>query len=512
MNSAVSHDETRLAEARLGSPPADSLIQYRDLPALLHEKHHFREFACVDLAHTVMLAEQNIVSADVARSILAGLLELRDQDPETFPVDPVKGSFLLQVESFLSERMREDVAGQMHTGRSRIDQGATVCRLHVRGRLIDVMDRLNDFRAVLIEQANAHSRTIMPGYTHLQHAQPWVFGHYLLSLCTRLADDCTRLRETYARTNLNPLGSVGLAGTSWPLDRARTTELLGFSAVLENSKLGKEAFYAAEGLGTLSLLMATLNDLATDLHMWSASEFGFVESDDAFCGTSSIFPQKKNPTGLETVKRAAGESVTWLAGALACFRSEGTGDQAMRELPQIDGALDTTEGMLHLFTDIMATLIVHEDRMRAALSGSWCTASNLADVIVRETGLSFRQVHHVVARLVRICLAEDITPDSVTGAVLERAAQQTIGVNVSLSDPVLRQALDPVAFVNTRATAGSVAPGEVSRMVEVAQAQLLTDRSWLATERSRVLDAAARLNAAVEHIVSAQGDLDGFPS
>ena len=199
--------------------------------------------------------------------------------------------------------------------------------------------------------------------------------------------------------NLNPLGAVGLSGTSWPLDRHRTTELLGFSAVLENSKLGREAFYAADAIASLSFIMATLNDLSTDLHLWSSTEFGFVESDDAYCGTSSMFPQKKNPDGLEAVKKAAGGSVTWLATALATFRAEGTGDQAMRDLPLLDDALETTEGMLELLTGIVSTLVVHQERMRKALDGSWCTASNLADVIVRKTGLSFRQVHHVVARL-----------------------------------------------------------------------------------------------------------------
>lgn len=163
--------------------------------------------------------------------------------------------------------------------------------------------------------------------------------------------------------NLNPLGVVGLSGTSWPLNRHRTTELLGFGAVLENSKLGREAFYAADAIASLSFIMATLNDLSTDLHLWSSTEFGFVESDDAYCGTSSMFPQKKNPDGLEAVKKAAGGSVTWLA----TFRAEGTGDQAMRDLPLLDDALETTEGMLELLTGIVSTLVVHQERMAGRL-------------------------------------------------------------------------------------------------------------------------------------------------
>lgn len=503
MNKPVIEQQFLLSEARLSSPPAEALIKYHDIPGLAREMRHAREFNQVDLAHTVMLAEQGILPREVASVILKGLLELRSLAPSEIPMDPVKGSFLLQVEAFLFSRMGEDIGGQMHTGRSRIDQGTTVRRLYERNRLLDVVERLNQFRAALIDKAAKHSRAIMPGYTHMQQAQPWVFGHYLLSIATRLSEDFERLTQTFDRVNLNPLGAVGLAGTSWPLDRNRTTELLGFGAVLENSKLGREAFYAADAIAALSFVMATLNDLSTDLHIWSSSEFGFVESDDAYCGTSSIFPQKKNPAGLEAVKKAAGGSVTWLASALATFRSEGTGDQAMRDLPLIDEALETTEGMLDLLTGIVATLIVHEARMREGLEGSWCTASNLADVIVRKTGLSFRQVHHVVARLVRICVGENVSPAAVTVELLDRAARETIGRTIAIEEQALRSALDPEVFVETRVTAGSVSPVEVDRMLGIARDKLEHDDAWLAGERTHLAAAAERLESAINTVISA---------
>ncbi len=494
--------DTLLTEARLSTPPADALIKYHDLPGLMRETRKFREFNDVDCAHTVMLAECGILPRDVARTILSCLLELRHMEPAVFVVDPSKGSFLLQVEAYLFSRIGEDIGGQMHTGRSRIDQGTTVRRLYERNRLLIVFERLNDFRSALIKRAEEHSRAVMPGYTHMQQAQPWVFGHYLLSLSSRFEDDFDRLRAAYDRTNLNPLGAVGLSGTSWPLDRARTTELLGFAGLVENSKLGREAFYAAEAIGALSFVMSTLNDLATDLHLWSSAEFGFVESHDAYCGTSSIFPQKKNPIGLETIKAAAGGAVTWLSTALALFRAEGTGDQAMRELPQMDEALSTTEGMLDLFAGIVSTIIVHEDRMRSALDGSWCTASNLADVIVKETRLSFRQVHHAVARLVRICLAEQISPEAVTAMLLNRAANETLGHALDLSDETIRVALDPDVFVKTRQTTGSVAPAEVDRMIAGAKRRLRADLDWLGEERERISAASAELDHAIDGLVA----------
>lgn len=501
MNKPTVEREFLLSEARLSTPPSEALIKYSDAPGLAREKRQFREFNDVDLAHAIMLCERSILPRDVAKVILQGLLDLRDIDPEDFPTDPHKGSFLLQIESFLFSRMGEDIGGQLHTGRSRIDQGATVRRLYKRNRLLLVLARLNDFRAALIEKAKHHIHTVMPGYTHMQQAQPWVFGHYLLSFASRLEDDFDRLVEVYGRVNVNPLGAVGLSGTGWPLDRDRTTELLGFNAVLANSKLGREAFYAAETIGALSFVMATLNDLATDFHVWSSTEFGFVESADEYCGTSSIFPQKKNPAGLETIKKAAGGSVTWLSTALATFRAEGTGDQAMRDLPLIDDALQTVDGMLDLFGGIVTTMIVHEERMRLALAGSWCTASNLADVIVHETGLSFRQVHHVVARMVRICLDESILPSNVTGSILERAAQETLGRSLSFDETALKQALDPEVFVATRQTIGSVNPAEIHRMIGTAETKLVQDREWLSSEEHRLAVASGKLEAAARGIV-----------
>ncbi|MFM0348145.1 argininosuccinate lyase [Paraburkholderia sp. RL17-347-BIC-D] len=501
MTTQTVQNEMLLTEARLSAPPADRLVRYHDVPALDSEKRQYREFVAVDLAHTAMLVETGIVSRPVGQSILKQLLRMRSMQAQDFPVDVHKGSFLLQVESYLFDAIGEDFAGRMHTGRSRIDQGATVRRLYDRNRMLDVMDRLNVFQAAIAKQAARHARTIMPGYTHMQHAQPWVFGHYLLSFSTRLHDSFDRLAQAYARVNRNPLGAVGLAGTSWPLNRERTTHLLGFDAVLENSKLGREAWYAAETIGALSFVMADLNDLATDLHLWSSIEFGLVESDDSYCSTSSIFPQKKNPAGLETIKKAAGGAVTWLGTALATFRAEGTGDQAMRDLPLIHTALQTTEDMLDLFAGVIETLIVHEDRMAALLSGSWCTSSNLADVIVRESGMSFRQVHHIVARLVRNCVKGNIKADRVTGAMLDAAAVETAGVALGLMDATVRDALDPQRFVETRVTTGSVAPAEVDRLLARAEAEREADGEWIVAARRKLAAAQSALDSAVAAIV-----------
>jgi len=493
--------ESLLAEARLSAPPAARMVQYHDLPALEREKKQFREFVSVDLAHTVMLVEEGIIPASAGRAIVQQLAGISHMKPDDFPLDVRKGSFLLQVESYLFAAIGEDVGGQMHTGRSRIDQGATVRRLYKRNRLFGVMERLHEFQGSLATQAARHARTMMPGYTHLQHAQPWVFGHYLLSFSSRLHDSFERLAQAYRRTNRNPLGTVGLAGTSWPLNRKRTTELLGFDGLVVNSKLGREALYAADVIGALAFVMADLNDLATDLHLWSSTEFGMVECDDSYCGTSSIFPQKKNPTALETIKKAAGPAVTWLATALATFRAEGTGDQAMRELPLLDEALATTDAMLDLFTGVMETLTVHEDRMAGLLEDSWCTASNLADLIVRERGLSFRQVHHIVARVVRNCLSEGIAPGALTSALLDQAAMETLGLEIGVPTAVVRDALNPRRFVDTRVSEGGVGPSQVEELLHHAAAERAAERRWIHETRASLAGARQALDRAVAELL-----------
>lgn len=502
MNHTMPADGTLLTEARLARGPAEVFVRTSQGPGLRHEMGHFQEFLAVDQAHTVMLVEQGILSRAHGAAILGVLRDLAARGREGLDVDPERGSFLLQVEAELARRLGEDVGGRMHTGRSRIDQGATVRRLYKRGGMLRVMGRVLTLRASLLTQAGRHRRTVMPGYTHMQHAQPWIVGHYLHSMAVRFDEDFHRLTEAYARVNRSPLGAVGLAGTSWPLDRERTAALLGFNGLVENSRLAREAWYAAEAAAALSFIMGTLNDLATDLHVWSSWEFGLVETDDAFCGTSSIFPQKKNPAALESIKKASGGATQWLGHAMATFRGAGSGDQAIRELSMLDGALARTDDMLELATGIVDTLVVHEARMREVASGSWSTASNLADTLVRDAGLSYRQSHHVVGRLVRLCLRDGVPPSRASGALLDAAAQQTIGRPLGLRDEVVQGSLDVDSFVRTRVTRGSIAPSEVDRMLDEAERELEDDRAWLRVEQGRIAAATRALDEAVGGIIA----------
>ncbi|WRT70605.1 argininosuccinate lyase [Kwoniella shivajii] len=495
------HQGVAFTEARLAKPPSKLLQLYENLPAVEREKRQFDNFLQIDLAHLVMLTEQNIIPKSISRQLLPILLDMRSGGADAITLDMDKGTLLLQIEAVLAEKLGEDVAGMLHTARSRIDQGTTARRLYKRDKLLDVLSKLVELQSVLIKVATRHATTITPTYTHLQHSQPGTFGHYLSSYVVRFHDDFDRCKDALRRANKNPLGGVGLSGTSWPINRDRTSELLGFDGIIYHSKLSREAYYAAEIASSLSFIMATLNDLATDLHLFSSVEFGLVELDDSFCSTSSIFPQKKNPVTLEAIKGNAGPAVNWGSSALATFRGEGTGDQGMRSVPQLDSAFVTTSNMLELMTGIIDTLHVKSDRMKQLLSTSWCTSSNLADILVRNNKLSFRQAHHVVARLVRICELESIPRSQVVGENLERAGQETLGHPVTMSDIELRASLDPEEFVKTRISAGSVSPEEVYKILALTTDELAEDKSWLDAKKTQVENAEVKMRKAIEAIM-----------
>lgn len=498
----MQHTEKSFSAARLTKPPSAHLKQFYQLPGLEREKKQFDEFCQIDLAHTVMLVEREIVSKAVGRQLLAALLEVRGLGFSGLGVDADRGSLLFQIEAYLAEKVGDDIAGAVHTARSRIDQSATARRLFKRSGLLQVMDRIIFLQDVLIRAAEQYASTLMPSYTHLQQAQPGNFGHYLLSFASRLQSDFTRCAEVYSRVNLNPLGAVGLSGTAWPIDRDRTAELLGFDGIVYNSKLGREAYYAAEIAASLSFIMSDLNDLATDLHIWSSNEFSLVELDDSYCSTSSIFPQKKNPVTLETIKVAAGPAVAWFTSALATFRGEGTGDQAIRSVSLLDSAFVTTANMLELAAGIVATLQVHEERMSELLAASWSTTSNLADVLVRQYGLSFRQAHHVVARVVRICMVEGVPRSAVSTDIVQRASIETIDYEINMADTDLVAALDPSEFVLSRVSAGSVGPSEVAHMLTMEKDALARGRSWMQTTRGRLTSANKKLDKSIAKLLA----------
>jgi argininosuccinate lyase len=482
-----------LEEARLG-PRNPALVEYDEAPKLAYLRRHFRDYALVDLAHAVMLVETGILTRERGAKLLRGLLDVLARGPEGFPWDPRSGSYLVQIENFLTSRVGEDVAGRLQTGRSRNDQDAAADRLFLRDLLLEVTGDLTALQGVVLARAREHAGTVMPGYTHLQHAQPWTFGHYLMRQASALERDLERLGAAFGRTNRSGLGGAANAGTSWPLDRQRTAALLGHDGLVVNS-IDTGVFardYIEEDVAVLALLMSNLGRFATDLYVWSSWEFGFVEVADGLAGTSSIMPQKKNPHALERVKGLAGQAIGWLPTIMGAQRTVLCTDLDLAfadDLVSLYG--DATVGALRLMGETLRTLIVHREVMAARAGAFWSTASHLADELVRRHDLPFRTAHHVVARFVRDAIARGQGPADAAPELLTEALRGLAGVDVAISATDLRQMLDARHFVESRVTDGSVNPHHVLAHVTEAEAAL-------AAHARQHADRVARVERAVD--------------
>ncbi|MBI4278690.1 MAG: argininosuccinate lyase [Armatimonadetes bacterium] len=484
-----------LEDARLGARHP-VLLQYAEAGRMHHMRPYFRAYALVDLAHGVMLVEEGILDGVRGGKLLGGLLEILEAGPDRFPWEVQSGSYLVHVENYLGRRLGHDVAGRLQTGRSRNDQGAAVDRLFSRDLLLEVFGDLLALARVLLSLAREHVHTVMPGYTHLQHAQPWTFGFYLMRQVSILERDLQRLAGAYARANLSALGGAACAGTSWPVNRRRVAELLGHDGLVTNAcDAGSFARdHLEEEMAVLALLMSNLGRLATDLYVWHSWEFSFVEVADGLAATSSIMPQKKNPRALETVKALAGQAAGWLPAAMACQRGVLSTDLDMpfgRDL--LAPAGDVCTSSLRLMTEAMRTLTVYADAMAQKAGVFWSTASHLADELVRRFDLPFRTAHQIVGRFIKGSIAAGHTPQSPSADLFRQAAQEMAGRDIALSAEEIRRLLDVREFLETCATEGSVNPRHVRAHIEAMDGVLAGHERWHAQKAQSARQAVEML-------------------
>jgi argininosuccinate lyase len=418
------------------------------------------------IAHARMLGAQGIIAAAEGEQIIAGLEALREEvRAGTFAFRVDREDIHMNIEAALAERIGP-VAGKLHTGRSRNDQVALDVRLFVRAAIQTLRRDLLGFFGALVDRAEEHRGTVLPGYTHLQRAQPVLLAHHLLAHAEMARRDVDRLAGAYGRTNVSPLGAGALAGTTFPLDRAAVARELGFAATSRNSlDAVADRDFAVEFLAAASLIMVHLSRLAEELVLWSSQEFGFVTLDDTYATGSSIMPQKKNPDSAELVRGKAGRVFGDLIGLLTTLKGLPLAynkDLQEDKEPLFD-AFDTVHDCLRIMTGVIRTLHIHGDRMRLATRRGYLTATDLADYLVGR-GLPFREAHGVVAGLVRRCettgrTLEDLSPDELRQASPAFAADA-------------RAALDLDRAVARRAVPGGTAPERVAEALAEA-------RQWL---------------------------------
>ncbi len=413
--------------------------------------------------HARMLAKQQVISDGDAAEIVAGLNEiLAEIERGEFAFSISREDIHMNIEARLIEKIGA-VGGKLHTARSRNDQVALDIRLYLRDEVDSIVTALGKLREALLQQAEANLDVIMPGYTHLQTAQPILFAHHMLAYVEMLSRDTGRLHDLRKRLNIMPLGAGALAGTTFPIDREWVAEQLGFDGVTRNSLDSvSDRDFAIEFCSFSSLLMMHLSRLSEELILWSSADFAFVDLSDAFCTGSSIMPQKKNPDVPELVRGKTGRVYGNLISLLTLMKSLPLAynkDMQEDKEPLFD-TIDTVRGSLKVFAEMIAEMTINPERMRAAAGRGYSTATDIADYLVRK-GLPFRNAHEVVGKTVRYCVE---TGKDIPDLTLDEFRQFSSDIEADIFDFVTLE-----ASVNARKATGGTAREAVEREISLAR-------------------------------------------
>jgi argininosuccinate lyase len=457
----------------------------------------------INLAHVVMLTERRIVDAEAGRSLLRALEALRGGGRTGLRFDAVIGDSLPNLENHVIRALGDRVGGMLHTGRSRGDYYATLSRMKIRQRVLDLAAGSLQFRQVLVDTAAGHTETVMPGYTHLQHAQPITLAYYLCAFVHELERDFSRLMAAYERMNRSPLGLGIISTSSYPLDRSRTAELLGFDGLLRNGRDLTDRDYALEAASAAAILTMHLHKLATDLYEWSTSEFGYARVDDSDAMTSSMMPQKANPVLLEDVRAHAAFTIGDLVSVFAVTKGSAANniEQTDGDIPALE-ALYRSRAALVLFARSLPRIRFDVARMAGLASAHWSQATDLADAIVKITPLSFREAHRVVGALVARSIAAGTAPEAVTHGDLAAAAAGVLAAPVDFTGVDLRDALDPKRAIERRRVPGGPAPDLVRADIADARTQLREDLQRHASSEDGLKAASDQLRKAAARLAT----------
>ena len=418
-------------------------------------------------AHAAMLADCGIISKEDAAAIGQGLdTILQEIESGRFEFSAALEDIHMNVEARLAELIGP-AAGRLHTARSRNDQVATDLRLWVRDAIDGLDADLNGLQSALIDKAEAHADTVMPGFTHLQSAQPVTFGHHMLAYAAMFGRDQARLADARGRVNESPLGAAALAGTSFPIDRAQTAAALGFDRPMANSLDAVSARdFALEFLAACAICATHLSRLAEEIVVWSSAPFGFIGLSDSFSTGSSIMPQKRNPDAAELVRAKAGRIVGALTGLAVVMKGlplAYSKDMQEDKEPVFDAA-DSLSICIGAMTGMIREMTVNGDRLLAAAGAGFATATDLADWLVRELGLPFRDAHRATGALVKLAEARGVGLDGLTLDEMQSVEPRLTGAVFDV--------LTVQYSVASRTSSGGTAPDNVRAAAVTARAAL----------------------------------------
>ena len=451
--------------------PVDELVQR--YTASIGFDHRF---ALVDiegsLAHAEMLAKQKIISAADLADIQKGMAQIKGEiEAEQFEWQLALEDVHLNIEARLTALIG-DAGKRLHTGRSRNDQVATDLRLWLRSNIDEIQGSLTALRSALLNLAETHAATIMPGHTHLQVAQPITFGHHLMAYFEMFSRDASRLADCRKRMNRLPLGAAALAGTSYPIDREWVAQKLGFDGICTNSlDAVSDRDFAIEFCAFSATLMMHVSRLSEELILWLSPRFGFIDLPDRFCTGSSIMPQKKNPDVPELARGKTGRVYGDLIALLTLMKSQPLAynkDNQEDKEPLFD-AVDTVQDTLRIFADMIPHIVVQKAVMQAAAEEGFATATDLADYLVKK-GLAFRDAHEAVAHAVKACVGRKCALTDLSLSELRFACG--LDARADLISEDVFPLLTVTGSVQSRQHPGGTAPQQVLAAVQRGRAEL----------------------------------------
>ena len=490
---------------RIKAQPAEEVVEYLFKPrALTSPGRDFRILLRINRAHIVMLVRQSLLAPEHGRALLQTLSELESASVEALPFDPALEDAYLNLEHAIIQRVGPDIGGRLHTGRSRNDIYASMTRIAVREALPSTAAPLLALIGLLLEQSEQHIETVMPGYTHLQPAQPTTMAHYFTSVASALERDAQRLLAVYPRLNLSPMGACAFAGTGFPIDRTLMGRLLGFNGTVE-STLDAVASrdYVSELLSALAAMGVTLSRMAQDLYLWCTNEWATVEVADDVAMTSSIMPQKKNPVTLEYIRSGAGALTGALVSSLTVQKAVNfmhCQDMSHEAIAPVWDALDKATAMLRLAHRTIDGLAINRQRLLERARQDFCTATELADLMVRDKNLPFREAHGIVGNLVTEVLQQGVPWDEIDSKAIDRVAERVTGRQVGLTEQQVRDCLDPTRNIQGKATPGSPGPEPTKALIAGVKKSLETHH--------QILDSWAKQDTqAMDELAQATSDL-----
>ncbi|MDH5807122.1 MAG: argininosuccinate lyase [Candidatus Verstraetearchaeota archaeon] len=423
-----------------------------------HDNYIINEVLEINLAHLLSLIDIGIINKEEGKAIAKTIMEMHIEE-----IPPEMEDIHMLIESKLIEKLGE-IGGKLHTGKSRNDQVATAIRMRLRRFLIEICKNIINLQEVLIKKAKFYKNSLMPGFTHLQHAQPTSIPHYLIAYFDMFNRSFERLISSYKRINISPMGSAALAGTGYNIDRIKLANYLGFDGLVENTlDAVSTRDFALEVVSNLAIMMIDISRLAEEIIIWATSEFNYIELPDEHSSTSSIMPQKKNPVTAEILRAKCGEILGELISMLTIMKALPLSyNLDMQELtPHLWKACEITNKSIYIISNLIDKIKFNENRMIESIINSSSVATELADTLVKYYGIPFRISHKIVGEIVK-----EIYPQSLSKMNPEEISEmiyKKIGKRPEVE--IIKKAIDPYYNINVRNVIGGPSPSEIDKMI-----------------------------------------------